>query len=81
MGAFSVPNLESFAQTLGLNTTTFNQCLTSNKYAQAVAASKAEGTNAGVTGTPTGFILVNGKVVDTIGGYLPLAQVTAKLDA
>jgi len=80
-GDFSVTNLESFAKTLGLNTTTFNQCLTSNKYAQAVADSKAEGVNAGVTGTPKGFILVNGKVVDTIDGYLPAAQVTAKLDA
>ncbi len=80
-GAFSVTNLESFASTLGLNTTTFNQCLTSNKYAQAVADSKDEGTNAGVTGTPKGFILVNGKVVDTIDGYLPLASVTAKIDA
>jgi len=80
-GAFTVTNLESFANTLGLNTTTFNQCLTSNKYAQAVADSKAEGTNAGVTGTPKGFILVNGKVVDTIDGYLPLSAVTAKIDA
>ncbi len=80
-GAFSVANLESFASTLGLNTNTFNQCLTSNKYAQAVAASKAEATSAGVTGTPKGFILVNGKVVDTIDGYLPVASVTAKLDA
>jgi protein-disulfide isomerase len=80
-GNFAITNLESFAKTLGLNTTTFNQCLTTNKYAQAVAASKAEGTNAGVTGTPKGFILVNGKVVDTIDGYLPLATVQQKLDA
>ncbi|MDR3519591.1 MAG: thioredoxin domain-containing protein [Candidatus Pacebacteria bacterium] len=80
-GAFSVTNLESFAKTLGLNTTTFNQCLSTNKYAQAVSDSKTEGEAAGVTGTPKGFILVNGKVVDTIDGYLPLASVTAKLDA
>jgi len=80
-GDFSVTNLESFAKTLGLNTTTFNQCLSTNKYAQAVADSKTEGENAGVTGTPKGFILVNGKVVDTIDGYLPLASVQQKLDA
>jgi protein-disulfide isomerase len=80
-GAFSITNLESFAKTLGLDTTTFNQCLSSNKYVQALADSKAEGENAGVTGTPKGFILVNGKVVDTIDGYLPLTAVTAKLDA
>ena len=79
-GDFAITNLESFAKILGLNTTTFNQCLTSNKYAQAVADSKAEGTNAGVTGTPKGFILVNGKVVDTIDGYLPYSAVQQKLD-
>ena len=81
IGNFSIANLESFAKTLGLNTATFNQCLTTNKYAQAVADSKTEGENAGVTGTPKGFILVNGKVVDTIDGYLPLANITAKIDA
>ena len=80
-GTFAITNLESFAKTLGLNTNTFNQCLTTNKYAEAVANSKTEGGNAGVTGTPKGFILVNGKVVDTIDGYLPLTAVTAKLDA
>lgn len=80
-GAFSIANLESFAKTLGLDTNTFNQCLTTNKYAQVVADSKSEGESAGVTGTPKGFILVNGKVVDTIDGYLPLAAVTAKLDS
>jgi protein-disulfide isomerase len=79
-GAFSVANLKSFAQVLGLDKTTFAQCIDSNKYAQAVADSKTEGENAGVTGTPKVFILVNGKVVDTIDGYLPLASVTAKID-
>ena len=80
-GDFSVANLKSFAQKIGLDTTSFNQCLDSGKYAAAVAASKAEGTTAGVNGTPKGFILVKGKVVDTIDGYLPVASVTAKLDA
>jgi len=81
LGTFSVANLKSFAKTLGLNTTTFDQCLDSNKYSQVVADSKTEGMNAGVTGTPKGFILVNGKIVDTIDGYLPLSAVTAKIDA
>jgi len=67
-GAFSNPNLEAFAKTLSLNTTTFNQCLESGKYAQAVADSKTEGTNAGVTGTPKGYILKDGKIVGTIDG-------------
>jgi len=64
-----------------LDKTTFAQCLDSNKYAKAIADSKTEGENAGVTGTPKVFILVKGKIVDTIDGYLPLAAVTAKIEA
>jgi protein-disulfide isomerase len=80
-GNFSATNLESFAKTLGLQTTTFNQCLDAGKYTKAIADAKAEGAQAGVTGTPKGFILVNGKIADTIDGYLPLTAVTQKIDA
>jgi len=80
-GAFSNPNLESFAKILGLQTTTFNQCLDQGKYAQAVTASKAEGDSAGVTGTPKGFILKGGKIVSTIDGAEPATTVKQKLDA
>jgi protein-disulfide isomerase len=82
-GTFSDKNLEAFAQTLGLNTTQFNTCLESGKYAQAVADSKAEGDNAGVgaSGTPKGFILKDGKVVSTIDGAEPYSSVKQKLDA
>jgi protein-disulfide isomerase len=79
-GAFSVAHLESFATAINLNSQTFNQCLESSKYAKTVIDSTAEGATAGVTGTPKGFILVNGKVVDTIDGALPTAAVTVKLD-
>jgi protein-disulfide isomerase len=80
-GAFSDAHLESFAATLGLNTASFSQCLDSGKYAQAVADSKTEGTNAGVTGTPKGFILANGKIVATIDGAEPWSSVQPKIDA
>ena len=80
-GNFSDPNLKSFAQTLGLNTTAFNQCLDGNKYAQAVADSKVAGDKAGVTGTPKGFILVNGKIVSTIDGAESYSTVKQKIDA
>lgn len=80
-GNFSVANLKSFANGLGLNTTLFNQCLDGNKYTQAVIDSKTEGVGAGVQGTPKGFILKSGKIVDTIDGYIPLPAVTQKIDA
>ena len=59
----------------------FNQCLDSGKYAQAIADSKNVGAIAGVTGTPKGFILSNGKVVATIDGAEPAATVKQKIDA
>ncbi len=79
-GNFSVPNLKSFARILTLDTASFNQCLDSNKYLPAVNASNDQGKIAGVQGTPKGFILKKGKIVDTIDGYMPSEQVTAKID-
>lgn len=80
-GNFNDTNLVSYASVLGLNKDTFNQCLTTGKYAQAVADSTTEGNSAGVRGTPKGFILKNGKVIDTIDGAIPAATVKAKIDA
>lgn len=80
-GNFSDPNLKTFAKDLGLDTTTFNQCLDSGKYTQAVADSKTEGTTAGITGTPKGFILRNGKIVGTIDGAESWTTVKPKIDS
>ncbi len=80
-GGFSNSNLKTFAKNIGLDTATFDQCLDSNKYEQAVNDSKIEGTKAGVTGTPKGFILRDGKVVSTIDGAEPLSSVKSKIDA
>jgi protein-disulfide isomerase len=79
-GNFSNPNLESYAKNLGLNTGTFNTCLESGKYAQAVTDSKAEGDAAGVTGTPKGFILKDGAIATTIDGAESYTTVKQKLD-
>ncbi|MBP6883753.1 MAG: DsbA family protein [Candidatus Pacebacteria bacterium] len=80
-GALSDTNLKSFAVKIGLNTSTFNQCMDTEKYAQTIKDDTAAAGAAGVRGTPKGFILKNGKVVDTIDGAIPVASVTAKLDA
>ncbi len=80
-GGFADPNLKSFAGTLGLDTKTFNQCLDGGKYAKAVSDSTTEGGNDGVRGTPKGFILKKGKIVDTIDGAIPNALVTSKIEA
>lgn len=58
----------------------FSACLDSGKYAQAVTDSTNGGRKAGVSGTPKGFILKDGQVVDTIDGALPFSTVKAQLD-
>ena len=80
-GNFSDVNLKSFAKNLGLNTTSFDQCLDGNKYTKAVMDSREEGTAAGVKGTPKGFILKKGKLVDTIDGAESFTTVKQKIDA
>lgn len=80
-GGFADANLKNFAGILGLDQASFDQCLTSSKYAKAVNDSTSAGKTAGVQGTPKGFILRNGKVVSTIDGAEPLTNVTPKIDA
>jgi len=80
-GGFSDINLKSFAKNINLETTSFDKCLDESKYAQAVVDSKEEGVNAGVTGTPKGFILKDDKVVNTIDGAESLTTVKQKIEA
>lgn len=80
-GGFADAKLKSFAKTLSLDTASFDKCLDSGKYTQAVLDTKNEGANAGVTGTPKGFILKDGKVVSTIDGAEPAKTVKQKIDA
>lgn len=72
--------LPKIAKALGLDVTAFNSCLSSGKYTAKVNADIADGTANQVNGTPTSFILVNGKIVDSIQGAEPLETVTAKID-
>ena len=46
-----------------------------------VADSKDEGLNAGVTGTPKGFILKDGKISSTIDGAESYETVKLKIEA
>jgi len=80
-GNFSDPHLKAFAKDLGLDTSSFDNCLDTNKYTQAVNDSKNEGITAGVNGTPKGFILKDGKIVGTIEGAESFTTVKPKIDA
>jgi len=56
-----VPTFRSYAKDLGLDTEEFNKCLDSGKHASEVRKDMADGSAAGIRGTP-GFI-INGQVV------------------
>jgi protein-disulfide isomerase len=58
-GDLAVDKLKQYAVELGLDATTFNTCLDSSKYANAVAQDVAEASALKVGGTPTFYI--NGK--------------------
>lgn len=65
-----------YATGLGLNGTTFSQCLTSGKYKEAVAADAALAAKAGANGTPSFF--VNGK---PLIGAQPFSVFKQEIDA
>lgn len=62
-GAFAIDNLKRFAEELGLDTETFNECLDSHKHEQLVVEETQEAGRDGVHSTPTFVIgdqVVNG---------------------
>ncbi len=69
----SVARLKATAGTLGLDQAAFDQCLDSNRQAEAVAADVRDAMKAGVTGTPAFFI--NGRPVTGAVGFEKLSQI------
>lgn len=74
-----VAELPKIAEYVGLDVTSFNDCLNSGKFTSKVQADIDDGVKAGVNGTPSSFILVNGKVIDTIPGAQPYESVMQRL--
>jgi len=73
--------LPKIAQYIDINVDSFNTCLNSGKFTAKVQADVDDGVKAGVNGTPSSFILKNGKLIDTIPGAQPYENVKQKLDA
>ena len=71
----SRPDLEGYAQEIGLNMATFKNALDQGTYAQQVKDETAEGQKFGVQGTPSWF--VNGVFQS---GALPPDAIKAKID-
>lgn len=72
---FSLVNFKQWAGDLDLNTSKFNDCLDSGKYAQKVQADEVDGQNRGVQGTPATF--VNGQLVS---GAVPYESFKSIID-
>ena len=70
------------AQDLGLNMSSFNTCLTANKYADLFASDMSEGTALGISGTPGNIIYKNGSNTgEIIAGAYPYETVVEKIEA
>jgi protein-disulfide isomerase len=69
---YTVDNLTTIAGQLGMDTTQFNACLSSNKYDKNVQDDLAAGQKAGVTATPTVF--VNGTPIVGAESYAVFKQ-------
>ena len=76
VGAFEKENLKKFAQTLGLNSPAFNQCLDFEVHTADVEASTAKGRALGISGTP-GFIIGD----EVVSGALPFAEFQRIIDS
>lgn len=72
---FTVDDVKKWAAKIGLNTSKFNQCLSSGKFAQEVEKDIADGSTAGVSGTPATFI--NGRLIT---GAQPFAAFKAIIE-
>ena len=83
VGSFTDRRLAAIAESVGLDMNEFNDCYNSGKYADQVQQDLADGTAAGITGTP-GFIItytVNGETkTDVFSGAEPFSTFQQKLE-
>ncbi len=73
--------LPKIASYVGFDTTAFNNCLSSGKYAELVQKSVEEAVKAGARGTPYSIIMSRDGKKALINGAEPIDMVRAKIDA
>ena len=79
-GWASTSNLKSYAASLGLDTTQFNSCLDSGKYADRVSHNKDIGSSKNIQGTPTFFIISPAGSMQEIIGAQPASAFSTVID-
>ncbi len=77
---FALEKLGPLAGEVGVDQTQFQKCLDSGKYTQKVKDELSEGTQAGVNGTPSTFVLDSKGNNQLIVGAQPKESVTATID-
>lgn len=68
------------AQSLGLDKTQINDCVTSQKFLAKVKADQTDGQKIGVAGTPYSVIIKDGKATPIDGGAIPYEQLKPILE-
>ncbi len=83
-GSFTIKRLQVIAQSIGLNMSEYNSCMSSQKYLNQVNQDFQDATSAGITGTPF-FVIsytVNGQTkTSTIDGAQTFSSFQTQLDA
>ncbi|MFA6077717.1 MAG: thioredoxin domain-containing protein [Candidatus Paceibacterota bacterium] len=72
--------LPKIAETIGLDVAKFNACLSSGKFATLVEEQFQSGVKAGVTGTPTSFVLNKKGIQESIVGAQPIETIKQTID-
>ena len=84
VGSFTDRRLQAIAEKAGLDMAAFNSCYNSNKFADQVQDDFADGSAAGITGTP-GFLITytaNGETkTKTLSGAQPFSTFQQELEA
>jgi len=73
--------LPEIAKYVGLDVISFNECLTSDRFAQKVEDQYLSGVNAGVSGTPYSIAVTSSGKQVPINGAQPIANVKAIIDS
>lgn len=75
----SASQLPQIAQTVGLDVTAFNSCLSSGKYAAKVAQQVADAQNAHADGTPTSFLVLKSPLSEARANDILLLNAPLKM--
>lgn len=70
-GWASLENLAVFAKEIGLDETSFDSCMTEQRYFSVIDASNSDARTLGLTGTPGFFIIGPDNTIVKIGGAQP----------